>query len=112
MENTSVGDLQKEINKEGFDTDKEIKIVRVQYFRKKNKLRIILKSIGNFTKEKEDYIKNILKKRFSMVEDFEIICYKDLSNITLEELSKKILGRYSEFSFFFCPYCKGLSFKI
>ncbi len=39
MENTSVGDLQKEINKEGFDTDKEIKIVRVQYFRKKNKTK-------------------------------------------------------------------------
>lgn len=36
MENTSVGDLQKEINKERFDTDKEIKIVRVQYFRKIN----------------------------------------------------------------------------
>lgn len=35
MENTSVSDLQKEINKEEFDIDKEIKIVRVQYFRKK-----------------------------------------------------------------------------
>ncbi len=95
MENTSVSDLQKEINKEEFDIDKEIKIVRVQYFRKKNKLKIILKSISNFTKEKEDHIKNILKKRFSMVEDFQIICYKDLSHVTLEELSKKILGRYS-----------------
>ncbi|ENK1241954.1 PolC-type DNA polymerase III [Clostridium botulinum] len=89
MESTSVSDLQKEINKEEFDIDKEIKIVRVQYFRKKNKLKIILKSIENFTKEKESHIKNILKDRFSMVEDFEIICYKDLSHVTLEELSKK-----------------------
>ncbi len=39
MENTSVSDLQKEINKEELDIDKEIKIVRVQYFRKKNKTK-------------------------------------------------------------------------
>ncbi len=43
MENTSVSDLQKEINKEELDIDKEIKIVRVQYFRKKIKLKIITK---------------------------------------------------------------------
>ncbi len=35
MESTSVNDLQKEINKEEFDIDKEIKIVRVQYLGRK-----------------------------------------------------------------------------
>ncbi|MCA1073139.1 PolC-type DNA polymerase III [Clostridium bowmanii] len=80
--------------KNDFDSNEEtlvddIKVLRVQYLKKSNKLRVIVKSFENADDNKKLLIKNIISKRLSNFEDIQLICYQDVSNATIEDVNGK-----------------------
>nr|WP_125153735.1 PolC-type DNA polymerase III [Clostridium rectalis] len=66
-----------------------IKILRIQYLKKSNKLKIVIKAFKPIKKDTEEKIKTLLLKRLISFTDVEIICYKDISNISLEDVCEK-----------------------
>lgn len=67
----------------------DIKVLRVQYLKKSNKLRVIIKSFDDIDDNKKLLIKDIIAKRFSSFDDIQLICYKDVSNATIEDVKDK-----------------------
>ncbi|MBZ9635813.1 PolC-type DNA polymerase III [Clostridium sp. FP1] len=83
-----------EMLKNDFDSNEQtlvddIKVLRVQYLKKSNKLRVIIKSFVNIDDYKKLLIKNIISKRLSSFEDIQLICYQDVSNATIEDVADK-----------------------
>ncbi|WP_315114871.1 PolC-type DNA polymerase III [uncultured Clostridium sp.] len=68
------------------DLLKDIKILKIQYLKKSNKLKVILKSFNEFNKDMENCFKEILYKKFNFFNDIELVSYKDISDVTLEDL--------------------------
>ncbi|MBK5240912.1 PolC-type DNA polymerase III [Clostridium sp.] len=83
-----------EMLKNDFDLNEEtlvddIKVLRVQYLKKSDKLRVIIKSFEDIDDNKNLLIKNIIKKRLCSFQDIQLICYKDVSNATIEDVKDK-----------------------
>lgn len=88
--NVSLAEMLKSdlsLNKETLTDD--IKVLRVQYLKKSNKLRVIIKSFDDIDDNKKLLIKDIISKRFCSFEDIQLICYKDVSNATIEDVKDK-----------------------
>jgi DNA polymerase-3 subunit alpha (Gram-positive type) len=81
--------ILKEINKNEFLQEKEIKINRFQFFRKSNRLKLIIKALENLDQQEEEYIKNILIKQLGFDIDVDIICYREMQNVSLNQICDK-----------------------
>ncbi|MBU3214089.1 PolC-type DNA polymerase III [Clostridium estertheticum] len=66
-----------------------IKVLRVQYLKKSNKLRVIIKSFEDTDDNKKLLIKQIISKRLCSFNDIQLICYHDVSNATIEDVKDK-----------------------
>ncbi|WP_372451224.1 PolC-type DNA polymerase III [Clostridium estertheticum] len=66
-----------------------IKVLRVQYLKKSNKLRVIIKSFEDTDDNKKLLIKEIISKRLCSFNDIQLICYHDVSNATIEDIKDK-----------------------
>ena len=73
-----------EINKTESIYDKEIKIIRFQFLRKSNLLKVVLRGKEYLLKDEEKLVKKAIKNVLRLNVDIDIIFYKDVSNITLE----------------------------
>ncbi|NEZ46083.1 PolC-type DNA polymerase III [Clostridium niameyense] len=90
MRNHVVNDIQQHINyNELLDDNENTKLIKVQYFKKRKKLKIIIKSKEEFNKEVELKIKKSIKSKIRALKDVEIVCYKDISNISLQQMCNK-----------------------
>jgi DNA polymerase-3 subunit alpha (Gram-positive type) len=83
-----------EMLKNDFDVNEEtlvddIKVLRVQYLKKSNRLRVIIKSFEDIDDNKNLLIRNIISKRLGSFQDIQLICYKDVSNATIEDVKDK-----------------------
>jgi len=67
----------------------DIKVLRVQYLKKSNKLRVIIKSFEDTDDNKKLLIKKIISKRLCSFNDIQLICYRDVSNATIEDVKDK-----------------------
>ena len=81
--------LRKEINNNEALEDKEIQILRFQFYKKSQTLKIILKAIETLNQIDEEALKKIVLKCLGFDVNIEILCYKDVSNVSLED----IIGR-------------------
>ncbi len=54
-----------------------IKLLKIQYLKKSNKLKIILKSINNLSNNIENRIKEIISKKLGCFKNIDLIYYKD-----------------------------------
>ncbi len=79
---------KKKLTSKNYELDDNIKIVKIQYIKKSNKLKIILKSPEIISEEKKAEIKKIFKKKISAIEHIDIICYQEV-NATLQEVCDK-----------------------
>ena len=77
-----------EINKNENISDKEIKLLRFQYMKKSNILKVILKCKEDINNQNEEYIKKTILKMLKLNMDVEILCYKDMEGITLNDIIK------------------------
>lgn len=75
-----------EINKTESIEDKEIKIIRFQFLRKSNLLKVVLRGKEYLLKDEERLVKKAIKNVLRLNVDIDILFYKDVSNITLEKI--------------------------
>ncbi len=78
--------LRKEINNNETLEDKEIQILRFQFYKKSQTLKIILKSVETLSQNEEDDLKKIVLKILTFDVNIEILGYKDVSNASLEDI--------------------------
>ncbi|WP_138205675.1 PolC-type DNA polymerase III [Haloimpatiens lingqiaonensis] len=85
MQNSLVQLLKEDIEKESLSI-KDIELVRIQYFKKSEKLNVIIRTPKDINEEYRKTLKNIIGKRLKYFHDIHLICYKDIKNVTLEEV--------------------------
>lgn len=78
--------LTLEINKHESLEDKDLKIIKFQFLKKSNILKVVLRGKEKLAIEEEQLIKNIICKTLMMKITVEIIFYRDASDINLEEV--------------------------
>ncbi|WP_419469226.1 PolC-type DNA polymerase III [Clostridium botulinum] len=66
-----------------------MQILKVQYLTKSNRLKIVLKSVNEINDDIKRLIKSIISKKLMGFNNIDLVCYKDVSNISLDEISKQ-----------------------
>lgn len=88
--NTSLVQLLKnEIDTNENILEKDIQILRVQYLTKSDKLKVVLRSINEINENTKKLIKKLILKKLYCFNNIDLICYKNISNLTLEEVMKE-----------------------
>jgi DNA polymerase-3 subunit alpha (Gram-positive type) len=67
----------------------ELNILKIQFFKKINKLKVIIKSDTEMNSAKEDLIKKMIQKKLGISLNIELVIFKDISNITLKQISEE-----------------------
>lgn len=80
--------LKTELDSKNVHTD-NIQILKVQYLTKSNRLKIVLKSVNEINDDIKRLIKSIISKKLMGFNNIDLVCYKDVSNISLDEISKQ-----------------------
>lgn len=81
--------LQKDIDNDIFFQNKDISLIKVQYFKKSNRLKLYVKCEDKHHINFENKIRKIFIGKFGNFKDIDIIYYKNISNITIEEICNK-----------------------
>lgn len=89
MSNDIIKKITLELNKIESLYDKEIKIEKFQYLKKSNILKAILKGSEFISNIEEDQIKKLIKSLIKINVDVDIVFYKDITDITLQEICDK-----------------------
>ena len=67
----------------------KIKLLRIQYLKKSNKLKVIVKCYKELNTFEEKYIKDTITKKLDFLGKLDLIVYKDISNVSIQEIAKK-----------------------
>lgn len=100
--------LKNEIDSNSEFFEQDIEILRVQYLTKSNRLKVILKSINELSSEIKQNIKNLILRKLNCFENIDIVCYRDASNVTLEEVIQEYWVDVVENISINIPLCKQL----
>ena len=77
--------IKKEINKDEELEDKEINIIKFQFLKKSNVLKVVLRGKDSLNNVEEEKVKRAIKKIINVDIDIEILFYRDISNLSLKE---------------------------
>ncbi|CAG7840722.1 DNA polymerase III PolC-type [Clostridium haemolyticum] len=97
--------LKTELDSKNVHTD-DIQILKVQYLTKSNRLKIVLRSINEINDDIKRLIKSIISKKLMGFNNIDLVCYKDVSNISLDEISKQYWTDIVENVSKVMPVCK------
>lgn len=86
MKNDIIKKITLEINKDEALEDKELKIIKFQFLRRSNILKVVIRGKNSLTLEEEQQIKTIVSRILMLKIEVEILFYRDASDITLEEI--------------------------
>ncbi|WP_294185943.1 PolC-type DNA polymerase III [uncultured Clostridium sp.] len=81
--------IKKEINKEDSLEDKEINIIKFQFLKKSNILKVVLRGKDGLNNEEEDKVKKAIKKALNIDVNIEVLFYRDISSLSIEEVVEK-----------------------
>ena len=86
--------------------DENIRILKVKYLSKSNKLKIVLKSTNELEESTKHLIKSVISKKLIGFENIDLLCYKDISNVSLEDITNKYWVDIVENVSKIIPVCK------
>lgn len=89
MNNSLVQLLKNEIDTNENILENDIQILRVQYLTKSDRLKVVLRSINEINENTKRLIKKLILKKLYCFNNIDLICYKNISNLTLEEVIKE-----------------------
>ncbi|MGL5380326.1 PolC-type DNA polymerase III, partial [Clostridium sp.] len=89
MSEDTIKKIKKEINKNETLEDKEINIIRFQFLRKSNLLKVVLRGKENLSQAEEAQIIKAVKDVLRIDVKIEVLFYRDVSNISLEQIIDK-----------------------
>ncbi|MCY6372513.1 PolC-type DNA polymerase III [Clostridium ganghwense] len=69
--------------------ENDIQILRVQYLTKSDRLKVVLRSINEINDDTKNIIKKLIIKKLSCFNNIDLVCYKNISNLTLEKIIKE-----------------------
>lgn len=81
--------VKAEIYKEESISDKEVQIIRFQFFKKSNILKVIIKSNEAISNSEEEIIKKSILNNLKLSIEINILCYIRTKNTTIEEVATK-----------------------
>jgi DNA polymerase III subunit alpha, Gram-positive type len=81
--------IKKEINKNESLEDKGINIIKFQFLKKSNLLKVVLRGKDGLNNQEEDEVKRAIKKTLGIDINIEVLFYRDISNLTLNEIVEK-----------------------
>lgn len=79
--------LQEDLDLDSNTLTENIKLLKIQYLKKSNKLKVILKSQEILDSHIKGKIRDVINKKLQGFCSIELICYKDISNVCLEDIS-------------------------
>ncbi|NMA58792.1 hypothetical protein, partial [Clostridium cochlearium] len=83
-----------------------IRVHRIQYFKKANKLKVIVKSKEEVNKNQINEIKKAFFDEFKYFNEIEVICYRDISGIKLKDICEKYWIDIINGVLTYIPFCK------
>lgn len=98
--------LKNDLNNEEHNSLKNIKLIRIQYLKRSNKLKLILKSRETITDLQRKFLKKTIIKKINHISNVELICIRDISDITLKEVCNKYWNDIIEALTSYVPLCK------
>ena len=87
--------IKKEINKNESLEDKGINIIKFQFLKKSNLLKVVLRGKDGLNNQEEDEVKRAIKKTLGIDINIEVLFYRDISNLTLNEIVEKQIYIYT-----------------
>lgn len=81
--------LNKDLNSNNDILSDEVKLLRIQFLKKSNKLKVIIKCFKELNISEENYIKDTVTKKLGFLGKLELIAYRDISNVSIEAISKE-----------------------
>ncbi len=88
MSNDIIKKISTEIRKIESLQDKNVRIEKFQYLKKKNVLNVLLKGEEFLSDIEEEQIKKLISALVKINVEIEVVFYKDISDITLKEVSE------------------------
>ena len=81
--------LKKELTSNESLEDKEVRLVRFQFYKKSNLLKIIVRACENLSDEDEQLFKNVVLKNIQINVNVEVLCYLDIKGASKEDIISK-----------------------
>jgi DNA polymerase-3 subunit alpha (Gram-positive type) len=103
--------LQRDFNCNGNSLEENIELLKIQYLKKSNKLKVVVKSRENLNQEIQNRIKNIINKKLGSSFNVDLICYRDISNVSLKEISENYWIQLVDVISSYIPVCKEFLLK-
>ncbi|MEY7999616.1 PolC-type DNA polymerase III [Clostridium sp. Mt-5] len=103
--------LQKDLDYDSHTLEEDIKLLKIQYLRKSNKLKVIVKSGENLNHSIQSKIKSIINKKLGNFFNIDLICYRDISNVSLKEISENYWAQLVDVLSSYIPVCKEFLLK-
>ncbi|MGL5151196.1 MAG: PolC-type DNA polymerase III [Clostridium sp.] len=86
MSNIFLKKINTEINKSEELENKEIKIIRFQFFRKSNLLKVKIRVVENLLPEEEEWIKSLIIKNLGVDINVELLSVREVASLSVEEI--------------------------
>jgi DNA polymerase III subunit alpha, Gram-positive type len=103
--------LQKNIDQDSDIVLEDIKLQKIQYLKKSNRLKIIIKSKNDIGSKVKSKIKQIVTKKLGCFPYVDLICYKDVSNVSLKNACKDYWIEIVNILSSYIPVCKDFLLK-
>ncbi|WMJ82027.1 PolC-type DNA polymerase III [Clostridium sp. MB40-C1] len=108
MSTNLVSILKTEIDEKKDILEKDIQILKVQYFAKSDKLKVILRSSDEISDNTRNEIKHLILKKIYNFNNIDIVCYKTIYNKTLQEIIEEYWVDIIENIALKVPVCRQL----
>ncbi|MEG0772313.1 PolC-type DNA polymerase III [Clostridium sp.] len=79
--------LKADIDEHKYNIDEDIKILRIQYLKKSEKLRVALKYKYDLGEEKKNLLISLICKRLNSFSNIEVLWYRDIDNVSIDEVA-------------------------
>ncbi|KAA8675026.1 PolC-type DNA polymerase III [Clostridium sp. WLY-B-L2] len=103
--------LQKDLDYDYNTLEQNIELLKIQYLRKSNKLKVVVRSRENLNKDVQNKIKSIVNKKLGSFFNIDLVCYRDISNVSLKEISENYWIQLVDVISSYVPMCREFLLK-
>lgn len=84
----------------------DITILRIQYFKNRDTLKVVLKSQDELTEDKQKQLKNTITKKIGRFNNIDLVYYRDISDLSVNEICEKYWVEATNEVFSYVPVAK------
>ena len=103
--------LQSDLNDDDFLKDLNISLIKIQYLIKSDRLRLYTRSSKDCSDDIENRIKKIFTDRFGHFENIDIVYYKNIKDVSIDEICSKYWSELADSIISSYPVCRECLLK-